>query len=479
MLPRGAACGGEMGIFRGLSGRLLVVTVAAVMAVEVVVFIPSVARFRLDYLQERIERAHLAVLAVTAAPDEMPTPALEHDLLAGAGVRNIVLRRGASRALMLSGPPIDQVAASFDLREAGSATLIRDALSRLVQPPGGEIIRVIGVPKGRPDGVLEITLDAGALRAAMIDYGLRILQLSLIISGLAAAAVFLLIRRLVVAPLLRVVDNVTRFKEAPEDPARIIRPSGRGGEVAEAESAIAAMQEDVRRAFAERARLASLGEAVAKISHDLRNLLSAQHLMLDRLEHSSDPTVARVMPKMIASLDRAIRLCQRTLDYGRAEEAAPDLREVALAPLVAEVAETVGVGEGAVALETDMDDGMTVPADPEQLFRMLANLMRNAREAIDSTGRRGTIRVSAARRDGWAAIRVADTGPGLPARAREHLFKPFQGSARRGGTGLGLTIAHDLARAHGGTLALVSSTTEGTVIEICLPAQGGAAGLRG
>jgi len=460
-----------MRLFRGLSGRLLVVTVVAVMAVEVVIFIPSVARFRADYLQERIDRAHLAVLVVMAAPDGMVTRSLQHDLLTGAGVRNVVLRRGASRALMLTGPPVTEVAASFDLREAGSLALIRDALARLAAPPGHEVIRVIGQPESRQSGAIEITLDAAPLRTAMVDYGLRILQLSLIISGLAAAAVFLLIRRVVVAPLLRVVENVRRFKEAPEDPGRIIRPSGHGGEVAEAEGAIAEMQEDVRRAFAERARLAGLGEAVAKISHDLRNMLAAQHLMLDRLEGSSDPTVARVMPKMIASLDRAIRLCQRTLDYGRAEEAAPDLREVALAPLVSEVAETVGVGRAGVALEADMPDGLTVPADPEQLFRVLANLMRNAREAIEASAGRGSIRVSAARENAEAAIRVADTGPGLPARARAHLFKPFQGSARRGGTGLGLTIAHDLVRAHGGTLTLVSSTTEGTVFEIRLPAE--------
>jgi len=461
-----------MAFLRGLSGRLLIVTVAAVMAVEVVVFIPSVARFREDYLQERINRAHIAVLAVLAAPEDMLTPELERDLLRGVGVYNVVLRRGTSRALMLSTPEIPDVSYSFDLDRAGSLLLIRDALARLASAPAPGVIHVVGRPEsGRSDRV-EITLDAVPLRAAMVDYGLRILQLSLIISAIAAAVVFLLIRRVVVGPLMRLVDNVTAFKAAPEDPARIIRPSGRGGEVAVAEAAIASMQKDVRRALAERARLASLGEAVAKISHDLRNMLAAQQLMLDRLERSSDPTVARVMPKMIASLDRAIRLCQRTLDYGRAEEAEPDLREVALAPLIAEVAETVGIGRGPVALVIDMPEAITVPADPEQMFRLLANLMRNACEAIESAGGPGEIRVSARRENGWAVIRVADTGPGLPARAREHLFKPFQGSARRGGTGLGLTIAHDLVEAHGGTLHLVTSTTRGTVFEIRLPAPG-------
>jgi hypothetical protein len=125
-----------------------------------------------------------------------------------------------------------------------------------------------------------------------------------------------------------------------------------------------------------------------------------------------------------------------------------------------------------------MAEDLTVPADPEQLFRLLANLMRNAREAIEASGGHGEVRVSARREDGTAAIRIADTGPGLPARARAHLFKPFQGSARRGGTGLGLSIAQDLVRAHGGTLTLVASTTEGTVFEIRLPAEAPAAAER-
>ena len=468
-----------MRLFRGLSGRLLVVTVAAVMAVEVVVFVPSVARFRADYLQERVDRAHLAALAVLAAPDGMVTRELESALLTGADVRNVVLRRGDSRALMLSRPEIGEVSESVDLEAAGSWELIRDALLCLAVPAREDsVIRVIGMPRTDRATRVEITVETAPLRAEMLDYGLRILQLSLIISGLAAVVVFMLIRRVVVAPLMRVVENVTRFKEAPDDPARIIRPSGRGGEVAEAETAIAEMQEDVRRAFAERARLAGLGEAVAKIAHDLRNMLAAQQLMLDRIGGSTDPTVARVMPKMIASLDRAIRLCQRTLDYGRAEEAEPDLREVALAPMVREVAETVGVGDGPVRLCLETAEDLTVPADPEQLFRLLANLMRNAREAIEASGGHGEVRVSARREDGTAAIRIADTGPGLPARARAHLFKPFQGSARRGGTGLGLSIAQDLVRAHGGTLTLVASTTEGTVFEIRLPAEAPAAAER-
>ncbi len=459
-----------MAFLRGVSGRLLIVTIVAVMIVEVVIFIPSVARFRMDYLQERLARAEVAALAMLAYSDGMVSEEIQRELLSKAEVSSIVIHRDGARAMVLAPDPPQMIDATFDLRGMINVEMVTDALRRLAAAPGSEFIRVIGKP---PQGAeaLEITLDAAPLRDEMLDYGVRILNLSLIISLLTAAVVFVAIRRLVVAPMSRVIEAMKTFQENPEDTARIIEPDARIGEVAEAERALAEMQRDVNTALKERARLASLGQALAKISHDLRNMLAAQQLLFDRLETSSDPTVVRVMPKILGTLDRAIRLCQRTLDYGRAEESAPEIREVALAALVAEVAETLGLSEGSrpVSARISVPHDHTVPADPEQLYRVLANLMRNAAEAIAETGRPGEIAVSAARDSSWERIVIADTGPGLPARAREHIFKPFRGGARRGGTGLGLAIAHDLVTAHGGRLDLVKSTTQGTVFEICLP----------
>ncbi|GMG83201.1 HAMP domain-containing sensor histidine kinase [Paralimibaculum aggregatum] len=459
-----------MGFLRGVSGRLLIVTLLIVMLVEVVIFIPSVARFRIDYLNERLARAEMAVLVMLAYPMGIPDLDMQRALLEKAEVSTIVVHRDGARAMMLAPDPPQMVESSYDLRSMMSVELVADALSRLASPPGPHYVRVIGMP---PQGAeaLEITLDAAPLRAAMLDYGLRILRLSLIISVLTAAVVFLAIRRTVVAPMTRVIDSMKSFQQNPEDATRIIEPKARIGELAEAEQALAGLQRDVQGALKARARLASLGEALAKISHDLRNMLAAQQLLFDRLETSSDPTVVRVMPKMLATLDRAIRLCQRTLDFGRAEETAPELREVALAALVHEVAETLGLGPDTVpvAVRIEVPGEHTVPADPEQLYRVIANLMRNAAEALAESGRRGEITVSTARENGLERICIADTGPGLPARAREHIFKPFRGGARRGGTGLGLAIAHELVAAHGGRLELLRSTTEGTVFEIRLP----------
>jgi len=110
-----------------------------------------------------------------------------------------------------------------------------------------------------------------------------------------------------------------------------------------------------------------------------------------------------------------------------------------------------------------------VLADAEQLYRIIGNLVRNARQAIVNSGRPGEISVMADEDHAEWMIRVADTGPGLPARAREHLFKPFQGGTTKGGSGLGLTIAAELVRGHGGTLILERSDATGTAFCITLP----------
>jgi signal transduction histidine kinase len=253
------------------------------------------------------------------------------------------------------------------------------------------------------------------------------------------------------------------------------------------------MQGDVLTALRERSRLASLGEALAKISHDLRNMLSTGYLVADRLEMSRDPLVARTLPKLIGSLDRAINLCQRTLDYGRAEEAAPELRQVRLRALAVEVAEGLGLdvnvggapnassnpapapaavkvpAPGSVKCRIDIPERYTVQADPDHLYRILANLLRNAAEAISTSGGPGDIHIKADETGGQQEIRIQDTGPGMPAKALENLFQPFRGGMRRGGAGLGLAIAEELVRAHGGELELISSSTEGTDFAIRLP----------
>ncbi len=172
----------------------------------------------------------------------------------------------------------------------------------------------------------------------------------------------------------------------------------------------------------------------------------------------------RILPRLLEAIDRAVALCTRTLDFSR-EDAAP-LAPIRfrLAPLVDEIVVGLAVSPD-FAVDCAVAPDFEVEADRDQLYRVLSNLARNALEA----GAR-RLQVSATRDGDAIGIKIADDGHGLPPKARENLFRPFFGSARPGGSGLGLAIARELTRAHGGDLALESSTGAGTVFRVTLPA---------
>ena len=455
-------------MLKTLSGRFLFLTIIFVMLAEILIFVPSIARFREDYLLSRLERAQIASLALLA--DEMIDEELEAELLENAEVYNVVLRRDEIRQLMLSSPmpaPIDQ---TFDLRDRKATTLIMDAMSRLFNPEP-EVIRVIGAPVREAGLLIEVTIWTKDLRAAMIDYGLNILLLSAVISIFTATLLFVVVRMILVKPIKGVVGYMQSYAAAPEDARRIIQPSAGVVELREAEEALQSLQTELTSALRQKERLAQLGGAVAKVSHDLRNILTSAQLFTDRIEMSEDPTVKRMAPKLVNSITRAVNLCEGTLAYGKAEEPAPRLTQVNLPELVEDVlaSERLAVGDFDLSLADNVPGGMEVRADAEQLYRVISNLVRNARQAIILAGKPAEIMVSAeAREDDWV-IQVVDTGPGLPLKAKEHLFQPFQGGARKGGTGLGLAISAELVRGHGGKLELLGSDDTGTHFQISLP----------
>ncbi len=451
-----------------LSGRFLILTVIFVMLAEVLIFVPSIARYRADFMLTRLKQAQIAALTQLAS-EEMVSPELEAELLKNAEVYNVVLRRDEVRQLVLSSPVPGEIHASFDLRMAGPWELIRDAFAVLLDPQN-RIMRVIGNPVQDAGTLIEVTMETKPLRDAMVDYGLRILILSALISVVTAFLLFLAVRRLLVLPIRRVVRHMQTYAEAPEDARRVIAPNADVEELRLAEEALQSMQTQLTGALRQKERLAQLGGAVAKISHDLRNILTTAQLFADRLEGSADPKVAKSAPKLINSISRAVSLCEATLAFGKAEEPPPQLRRLNLATLVGEVAEGEGLGaETAITCLIDVPPGMIIRADAEQLHRVLSNLIRNARQAIEATGQPGTIELSAGEDEAEWWIRIGDTGPGLPPKAREHLFAAFQGGARKGGTGLGLAIAAELVRGHGGRLELARSDADGTEFAIHLP----------
>lgn len=451
-----------------LSGRFLILTTIFVMLAEILIFVPSVARFREDYLLARLERAQIASLALEA--DDMISPALEAELLRNAEVYNVVLRRDEVRQLALSSPIPSPIDATYDMRSPKAMVLISDAMQTLIDPQE-RIVRVIGSPVLDGGLLIEVTMDEMPLRNAMIDYGLNVLALSAVISIITALLLFGAVQYLLVRPIKRVVGHMQSYAKAPEDARRIITPSASVTELRDAEVALQVMQTELTSALKQKERLAQLGGAVAKVSHDLRNILTSAQLFTDRIEGSDDPLVKRMAPKLVGSITRAVNLCESTLAFGRVDEPAPALARVNLASIVSDVidSERLAAGDFDISFSEDIPATMTLRADSEQLFRAIFNLVRNARQAIMATHQLGEIKVEGYEDDMAWWIRVTDTGPGLPSKAQDHLFQPFQGGVRKGGSGLGLVIAADLVRGHGGRLELAATGPDGTSFVIQLP----------
>ncbi|MEL7013677.1 MAG: HAMP domain-containing sensor histidine kinase [Pseudomonadota bacterium] len=457
-----------MTFLRTLSGRFLVLTAIFVMIAEILIFVPSVARYREEFLNLKLERSQIASLALLASEDI--SAELREELLMNAGVFNVVLRRDEARQLMLSSPMPAPITMTFDLRDPPATILIRDALARLIDPEP-EVIRVIGQP-GQMGGLLiEVTLETTELRDAMLDYGVRILILSAVISIVTAGLLFIAVRALLVKPIKHVVGTMAAYADAPEDARYLISPSAGVTELREAEEALLSMQTQLTGALKQRERLAQLGSAVAKVSHDLRNILTSAQLFTDRIEMSEDPQVKRMAPKLVNSITRAVHLCESTLAFGKAEEPAPSLSMINLDDLIQDVieAERLAVGDADISFSADVPVAMEARADPEQLYRVISNLARNARQAIIATGQPGEISIAANAQADMDIITITDTGPGLPPKAQEHLFQPFQGGTTKGGTGLGLSIARELLRGHGGELTLSKTGAAGTQFLIELP----------
>ncbi|MFQ5774043.1 MAG: sensor histidine kinase [Kiloniellaceae bacterium] len=451
---------------KSLSARLLLLTIAFVMLAEVLIYAPSIGRFRLVYLEQRLAAAHLAILALEATPDHMIGEDLERELLVHVGAYSVALTKPNAGKLMLMISTPSAVDASYDLRQGSFFGLIGDAFMTLLSD-GGRILRVVGRSPKDPRILVEVVLDEDPMRREMIGYSKRILALSLVISLFTAALVYLALHLLMVRPMRRITESMARFRDDPEDALRVVRPSSRSDEIGVAQRELATMQHGLRAALQQKAHLAALGIAVTKINHDLRNILATARLVSDRLTDSEDPEVRRVTPTVLSAIDRAVNLCAQTLDFTREGAPMVEPSRFDLRALVAEVGGTLpDLVNGRAVLHGLLDGPLEIEADREQLHRVLSNLGRNAIQAGATR-----IEVSARREGERFIIEVADNGPGLPPRAREHLFQPFTGSSRPGGTGLGLAIARELMRAHGGDLRLQRSTGEGTCFQLILPAS--------
>ena len=453
-------------LLTGLSARLLLLTVFFVMLSEVFIYAPSIGRYRISYMEERIAAAHLASLALEAPADNRVSQELLEELLKSAKSYGIVLRRPQSKALMLSRDMPPTIHASYDTRESAFFGLIGEALM-VMWRDDRRMIRVIGPSPRDPNVVVETVIDEYAMREQMLDYSSRILALSIIISLMTATLVYFSLQWMFVRPVLNLTESMESFRRDPDDARRLIRPGRRRDEIGRAERELAQMQRRLRDALKQRTRLAALGTAVTKINHDLRNILATAQLVSDHVSESDDPKVRRIAPTLLGAIDRAVALCSRTLNFANEGTPAPELTHFDLGRLVSDIATDLSARDGQSGMiENSVGRQLQIFADRDQLYRVISNLVLNAFQAGASK-----VSVTAEADAETASIEIADNGPGLPAKVREHLFQPFQGSTRVGGTGLGLAIARDLMRGHGGDVELARTGPDGTAFVLLLPVE--------
>jgi C4-dicarboxylate-specific signal transduction histidine kinase len=227
------------------------------------------------------------------------------------------------------------------------------------------------------------------------------------------------------------------------------------------------------------ARLASLGEMAGGLAHELKQPLQAISLAAENASHeigaSGPASVTTRLDRISHQALRAGEIVESLRRFARGSDATQPPADIRLDTVLAATLALMGPALRASAIELKLDAG-TPPAwlrgDEIALEQVLTNLLRNARDAIEARPHdaRREIRIEAARAaGGFVAIRVADTGGGIPATVMDRLFEPFVTTKDiEHGTGLGLSICHGLVAAMGGTIA-AENAGEGAVFTITLP----------
>jgi signal transduction histidine kinase len=456
---------------RGLSAKVLTLTILFVMLGEILIFLPSIANFRIQWLKARVAQAEIAALAAEAAPNAILDDGLRAEILKGAGVESVLLQRDGTKQLVVQGTSNDMVKEQFDLRGNMHFDTLPEAIRTLFRAED-RLISVMDDPPNMSGEAIEVALHEAPMIKAMRQYGLNILLLSIVLSLVVAAMIYAALSRILVRPMQALAANIMAFGANPENARHIIVPSGRNDELGAAELELKSMQTQLQGMLQQKSHLAALGLAVSKVSHDLRNMLTTAQLLSDNLATVQDSRVQRFAPKLIHSLDRAIAFLNQTLKYGQAHEAPPQRARHLLRPLVSDVLDGFALSDVAgLRLVNHVPDELLVDADREHISRVLTNLVRNAVQALEAKapGHDAVVEVSAQRKGSVTEIDVRDTGPGIAPAVRETLFEAFQSAAKPGGTGLGLAIAAELVIAHGGEINVASTGLEGTVFRVSIP----------
>ena len=463
---------------RSMSAKLFALTACFVLLVEALLLIPSVAKERVSWLNARIESAYLVSIALEAPEAEMINQETADQLFQTADIVGVTVNKnGASyRIYARDAENGDMNVVSFiDMRDHDAFSMMGAAMVSLFSK-GDDYIAVKGSPIADSGELVDILVSQKALRNGLQEYARNILLISLLISTLTAFLIYQTLNTFIVKPVKSLTSNMARFEKSPEDRNSLISLSGRLDEIGEAETGLMRLETRIQDLLNERKRLAALGSGISKISHDLRNILASAQLMSDRLAKSDDPRVRKLSPRLISSLDRAIMLSNDTVAYGKM---APDMLSKTTLNLQALVDEVFDdTASQHVEFKNRIPADVSVKADKTHLYRAFFNIVRNGVEALtppapdaptDNKERKIEINLSA--QNEGLHIDIADNGPGMPEEARTHLFEPFKGSRKPGGSGLGIAIAHEILRAHGGDITLLKSDAQGTTFRFILPAD--------
>ncbi len=447
----------------GLAGRVLAVTVFFVLLAMSLFYVTRLTAHREMLLHGKISAVQTTVAAFGMAGPTPPPHELSQKILNSVDVKWMAIETPTGRReFVTAGGPLESVE-SIKADDTSYFESMAATFHALFAAPGTVV--KLSAPAQANEPAIEFAFDESTLVQSLKRVSYNFLTISLTIAAVVTCVLWAALWRMVLQPVRRLTSNIIAFGESPQDASRVIAPSGRSNEIGRAESALAVMQGSLAHELAQGKRLAELGMAVARINHDLRNILSAAQLISDRLATIPDPLAQRLAPRLVATLDRAIQFCQSTLTYGASRELPPSRHRFDLSELVSQVVES-GTAEHDVAIDYNIDipPRFCVYADPDHMLRVLENLSRNAAQALmakgATDGRPKAIRFAAIRTDGHALIEISDTGPGFPLDQHDRIFEPFHKSTSEVGAGLGLAIAADLVTRNGGAITLAPAKAD-------------------
>jgi signal transduction histidine kinase len=449
---------------RSLSWRLFGLVAGVLLLAEALLFVPQLARERRIWIDRRVAEAQIAALSVASVRQATLSQATTDELLRLSGAVLIELDEPGRGSVRLSPATVVRPDQTLDTRDETFVERMWRGLTAIVRP-GDRLLQIEAQSPQRPTATMTLVLHQRELNRALREFTLDAGLMSLLEAAIMGIMVYVVAHLLLVRPMRRIIHSIVAFRADPERSAPFhptkARPM-RDDEIALAGRELAAMQRELRTALWRNARLAALGTAVAKVSHDLRGILSPALLTAERLQMSNEASIKRAGDILVRSVDRATELVSRTLEFAREGRTPPARTRTSLRPMVDEAAEQVRVTQPALMVANDVAAAVEIDADAEQIARVLVNLVGNAAEA---KARR--VRVQAEAAPTRVMVTISDDGPGLPDQVRDNLFRPFVIGGRSGGTGLGLAIARDLMRAHDGDLTLEATGPTGTTFKLC------------